>query len=295
MSIAQAATINKIAAVVNGDMISYYDVQQAALPDIKKLKLSTKNSAHKEQIEKIYKETLDNMILEILIINEAEKHKVEVTDSEVDAEISRIMQQSNLSKEGFEKRLLAEGLTPATLRSRIHSTITRQKLMGMMVGRKVVVSPEEVQAYYDTNKSELKQSPDPVLALLIYPDSSNVEQHAATIAQDTSKFEQIASEISIGPNRANGGVLGHVPSSKLDPNLVKLISTLSEGGVTPVINLGGKKAQFKLVKAASDGGVMSFEEAKPVIENILREPKLKERFDEYITQLRKKAIIDIRM
>ena len=40
---------------------------------------------------------------------------------------------------------------------------------------------------------------------------------------------------------------------------------------------------------------MTFEEARPVIDNILRQPKAMERFDEYAQQLRSKAVIDIRL
>ena len=43
------------------------------------------------------------------------------------------------------------------------------------------------------------------------------------------------------------------------------------------------------------GRPMTFEEARPVIDNILRQPKAMERFDEYSQQLRSKAVIDIRL
>ncbi len=294
-STANAATINKIAAVVNGQMISYYDLQQAAMPEIKKQKLDVNKAAHKEKIEALQKKTLDNIILEKLISSEAEKLKITVSDTEVEEEISRIMQQSRLSKEAFEKQLEKEGLSIKFLRTRIYGTILHQKLMSMMVGRKVVVNQNEIQAYYNEHKSELKSSTDLQLALLIYPDSSNVRKHAEDIAKDTSKFEQIAREISEGPNKENGGFLGPVPKSKLEPALANLIASLKDGEVTPVITLNNKLAQFKVVKAASDGGPMTFEEAKPIIEKILREPKLKERFEEYISQLRSKAMIDIRI
>ncbi len=295
LSGAHAATLNKVAAVVNGQMISYFDVQQAALPELKKSKINVNSAANKEKVEQIYKQTLDNMILELLILDEAQRHTITASDLEVDTEITRIMQQSRMSKEAFEKQLQSEGLNPDALRSRIHSTIIRQKLMTMMVGRKVVVRPEDVRDYYDAHKNELKNSKQMQLALLVYPDTSNAAQHAAAIKKDSSKFEQIAKEISIGPNKENGGFLGDVPVDKLDPRLAKLIADLKEGEATQVIVLNGKKAQFKLVQAASEGGIMSFEEAKPIVEGILREPKLKERFDEYIGSLRKKAMVDIRM
>ncbi len=295
VSVAKGASVGQIAAVVNGDMISHFDVQQAALPEIKKSGLDFKKTSDQEKIRQIYNQTLENMILEILILAEAKKYQVTASDDEVDAEISRIMQQSRMSKEAFEKHIAKEGLNPNSLRLKIHNTILRQKLMGMMVGRKIVLQPEEISNYYEAHRHELKNSKQTQLALLVYPDNVNAENYANQIKKDGKKFEEIARKISIGPNKENGGHLGNVPFDKLDPKLAKFLKSLKEGESTQIIVLNGKRSQFKLVQAASEGELMTFEEAKPMIEGILREPLLKERFEEYISQLRKKAMIDIRM
>ncbi len=292
---AHGATVGKVAAVVNGDMISLYDVQQTALPEIKKNKLDLKKAADQEKIQQIYDGVLNNMILEILILAEARKQQITASDTEVDAEITRIMQQSRMSKEAFEKQLKSEGLSADKLRTRIHNTIIRQKLMGMMVGRKIVIRPDDVTAYYEAHKNELKNDKQEVFALLVYPDSSDAPKYANQIKKDGKKFEEIARQVSIGPNRENGGLIGSIPTDKMDPRLAKMLNGLAEGEATPIIVLNGKRSQFKLVQKASSGGLMTFEQAKPMIENILREPLLKERFEEYVTQLRKKAMIDIRM
>ncbi len=292
---AHGATVGKVAAVVNGDMISLYDVQQTALPELRKNKLDPKKAADQDKVMQIYKGVLDNMILEILIIDEARKQQITATAGEVDAEITRIMQQGRMSKEAFEKQLKSEGLSVDALRTRVHNTIIRQKLMGMMVGRKVVLRPEEVQNYYEAHKHELKNDKQTVFALLVYPDSSDAAKYANQIKKDGSKFEGIVRELSIGPNRENGGVIGNIPMDKMDPRLKKLLDALAEGEATPIIVLNGKRSQFKLVQKASSGGLMTFEQAKPKIESILREPMLKQRFEEYVSQLRKKAMIDIRM
>ncbi len=291
---AHGATVGKVAAVVNGEMISSYDVQQTAIPEIKKRNLDPKKKADQGKIQEIYDDVLNNMILEILIINEARRQQIVATEAEVDAELTRAMQKSRMSKEAFEKQIKKDGFTVEGLRTRIHNTILRQKLMGMMVGRKVVLRPEEVEDYYNTHRHEMKNDKQTVFALLIYPDSSDAPKYASQIKKDGKKFEQIVRELSIGPNKENGGLIGDIPMDKMDPRLAKILKGLQEGEATPIIVLNGKRAQFKLVQKAAAGGPMTFEQAKPIIENILREPMLKERFEEYVAQLRKKAMIDIR-
>ncbi len=294
-SVAHGATLNKVAAVVNGQMISQYDIEQATMIEAKKANLDPKKAANKGEMDAIRAKVLENLILDILVMSEAEKQGIAATPEEVDREIVRIMQRSGMNKTQFEKKIKADGVSLESLRTGISKNIVRQKLMGMMVGRKVVVTPEEVRTYYDAHQDEMIQQNETIIALLVYPDNVNAADYARQIKQDGNAFEAIAQKVSIGPNRERGGLLGEVPFGKLDPRLVKMLETLNEGEATPILMLNGKKAQFKLVKKAAKGKLMTFDEAKPHIENMLRQPLLKERFEEYVELLRKRAVIEVRM
>lgn len=292
---AQAAAFNQVAAVVNGQMISLFDLQSAIKPEMIKNKLNPDNAAQRSAVEQLYRRALDTMILDILIGQEAERQKVAVSNTEVDAEISRVMQQSRLAKAEFEKQLVREGLSVDSLRERVRKTLLRQKLMGMMVGRKVVVTPEEVAAYYEANKDKIRSGGTLRMALLIYPDNVNAAEWARKIKAGSATFADVVKQLSIGPNKQAGGDVGPVPLDKLGPNWRQILSKLQEGEVSAVFPYEGKKAQVQLLQAPRAVKTMTLAEATPMIENMLREPKLQERFEEYTEQLRKKAVIDIRL
>lgn len=292
---AQAAAFNQVAAVVNGQMISLFDLQSAIKPEMIKNKLNPDNAAQRSAVEQLYRRALDTMILDILIGQEAERQKVAVSNAEVDAEISRVMQQSRLAKAEFEKQLVREGLSVDSLRERVRKTLLRQKLMGMMVGRKVVVTPEEVAAYYEANKDKIRSGGTLRMALLIYPDNVNAAEWARKIKAGSATFADVVKQLSIGPNKQAGGDVGPVPLDKLGPNWRQILSKLQEGEVSAVFPYEGKKAQVQLLQAPRAVKTMTLAEATPMIENMLREPKLQERFEEYTEQLRKKAVIDIRL
>ncbi len=294
-SVAQAAAINQVAAVVNGRMISYFDLQRQAASALAKEGIDAKKSPNSPRVREIYAETLDNMILELLIVDAAEKQGLAATTTEIDAEIGQMMQQSGLSKANFEKQMKKEGLSIQALQARIGNSILRQKLMGAMVGRKIVVTPDEVRAYYNANLSKFVTKSETVLALLAYPDNVDADILAARIKKDTKKFEVIAKQISVGPNKEGGGVIGPVDFSKMPPQLVKFIKAVPEGGVSPVIMLNGKRTQFKVIKSTKGGTTMTFAEAEPIASQMVREPRLKARFEEYVKQLREKAVVDIRI
>ncbi len=295
LTCAHAATLNKVVAVVNGQMISQFDLDQAANAELKKAKIDPKKAENQGQVHDIYAKVLETLILDVLVMGEATRHQITASPEEVDGEIVRLMQRSGLNKKDFEKRMKLDGMTIEALRATLTKNIVRQKLMGMMVGRKVVLTPEEVKTYYDTHQDEMVQNNEAVLALIIYPDKVDAMPYARQLMQDPKQFPQIAKKISEGPNKERGGLLGEVPMEKLDPRLVKIIQELDEGEVTPILVIGGKKSQFQLVKKAAHGELMSFEQAKPYIENLLRQPLLKERFEEYVEQLRSRAVIDVRM
>ncbi len=290
-----ASSLNQVAAVVNGHMISLYDIQVAALPELRKANIDPKKPANKAKVDTVYAAVLQEMILETLVVAEAERQQITASPEEIEAELTRMMQQSRLSKDQFEKRLKSEGLTPDSLREKLRKNIVRQKLMVMMVGRKIVVAPEEVRAYYDTHIDEFKSKSSLRLALLVYPESLDATRYAKEIKAGKLKFADVARKVSIGPNKENGGELGVVPTDKLNPQLVKLLESLNEGESTPLINLQGQSAQFNVIQKTKGGVLMTFEEARPAIENIVREPRLQARFEDYIKQLRQKAVIDIRM
>ena len=291
----EAAALNQVAAVVNGQMISLFDLQTAIKPELIKNNLKLDNPAQSSAVDSLYRRALDNMILDILIGQEAERQKITVSVAEVDAEITRAMQQSRLPKAEFEKQLKREGLTPDSLRDRVKKTLLRQKIMGLMVGRKVVVTPEEVAAYYEENKDKLRSNSTVRMALLVYPDNADAAGWARKIKAGSTKFADVVRQLSIGPNKQGGGDVGPVPLEKLGPNWRQLLSALREGEVSPVFPYEGKKAQIQLLQAPKGGSNMTLAEATPMIENILREPRLQERFTEYTEQLRKKAVIDVRL
>lgn len=292
---AQAATVNKIAAVVNGEMITVFDLHTTIAPELAKSKLSPDNPAHKAQVDALMRKALDMMIMDILIAQEATRLKVTVAAGEVDGEISRLMQKSKLSKAEFEKQIKSDGLTPDSLRERISKNIMRQKLMGQMVGRKVVVTPEEISKFYEENKSQFTTGQKVQMALLIYPPSADAAAWARKIKDGKSSFEAAVRAVSVGPNPQGAGRVAPVPLTDMNATWQERIRSMRPGQVSEIFEIEGHKAQMHFIGLEGGAEEQSLADSTKQIENILREPKLMERFQEYTEQLRGKAVIDVRL
>src|SRR3989339_589842 len=94
------------------------------------------------------KETLDNLIIETLILQKAKEQKVVVTDDEINAQVSSVEQSISASGTTLEAALKEENMTLNDFRKQIKL----QKIVEKIVLASITVSDEEVKTYIDTNK-----------------------------------------------------------------------------------------------------------------------------------------------
>lgn len=294
---AHGAQVNKIAAVVNGQVITMFDLQKEAVPEFMRARVNPGDPTKKAEVDQILKNTLDGMIMDILLAQEANRLKVSVARSEVDAELAKIMERQKMTRKQFEALLAKQKLPIESLRKNIEKGLLRQKIMGMEVGRKVVVTPQEIAAYYEAHKGELFRRDGLHMALLVYSPKTNPAPIAARIKSGKLPFAEACAKYSIAPNRDKGGDQGPVEWDKLNPEWSGRLSNMRPGDVTDVFTIPqGFKAQIHLFRPG--GGTeapLTLQEATPQIDSILRMPKAKERFGDYTKQLKDRAVIETRL
>ncbi len=288
------AALNGVAAVVNGEMITAFDLDAEMAPEAMRRGLNPKDPAQAAQIDALSRATLERMINNIILTQEAQRLKVSVSDSEVENEIQQIMSRNKLTPQEFQRQLQLQRMTEKDFRERLRSGLLRNRLLANMVGRKVIVTKEEIADYYNAHKQSFMNNQRVRFAIIVYPPTENVERQAARIRGGKASFEQVAREVSVGPRAQEGGDVGFADWNSLDPAWQDMLSLLHPGEVSGILEINnGLKGQLKLLEMESGDG-QTLEEASPQIERILREPKLQERFREYSEQLRKRAVVEIR-
>ena len=112
-------------------------------------------------------QTLDDLIANKLVLQEAGRQKVNIPNSQIDGQIATIKKQLGTEKD-FQAALTSNNLTESELRDRIRISLIEQQL-----GAKgVVVSDDEAQTYYNQNKTQFgtqtfDQSKDQIKAQLL--------------------------------------------------------------------------------------------------------------------------------
>ncbi|MBD5608343.1 MAG: peptidyl-prolyl cis-trans isomerase, partial [Desulfovibrio sp.] len=184
----------------------------------------------------------------------------------------------------------------AELRKTIAKNILRQKVMANEVGRRVIVTPDEIEQYYNAHKDSLYKKDGLHMGVLVYSPKVNAAAIASQIKSKSISFEEACAKYSIAPNKDKGGDAGPVEWDRLNPEWNERLNNMRPGDVTEIFNLQGHKAQVRLFRpGGGEEKPLTLQEAKPQIDAILRQPKAKGRFEDYSKQLRNKAVIDVRI
>lgn len=283
-------TVNKIAAVVNGEMITLHELRMHLAVELSRRRIA-KDDPKAAEMQRV---VLDTMINDILMRQEAKRFQITISASELDAEVNRMISRSGRSAAQYENDLKQQSVTMDMFRDRVRDSMLRQRIASFMVQRKVFVSAEEVSAYYHNNPDQFKGERTADFSIIMLPENLDAQRIYQDIKSGRAGFEDTAKKYSADRSAQDGGRVAGVPWEKLPVEMKKLLSSLKDGGLSQLFKTKGGFIMFRR-NAINEPRALSFEEARPQIEEALRAPLLEERFNEYIGQLRGKSVIDIRI
>jgi peptidyl-prolyl cis-trans isomerase SurA len=277
-----AQMVDRIVAVVNGEIITLQELQQ-------QIRLAVGQTPDPVTAEKIAPKVLDAMIDNVVLRQEAQRLNIEVSDSEVENEIRQFKARRSLSDEDFERSLRLQGLTPEQFKERSREDIVKHKILGFMVRRKVVVTQEEIDAYMERNRSELTTERMVSLQMVVLADRQDADTVSKSLRGGEIGIDEAVQRHSVGP-KVDNGVMTDVRWRELDEPWREGLRDLGVGEVSEPFLIQDRWVIVKLLDRREGERQESAAVAEEVREAIMR-PKLEERFEEYMTGLRNKAII----
>lgn len=302
---ARAELVDRVAAVVNNEVITLSEVEQRALPFLARAEVrDPKERASVRQ--QILKQALDQLVGEKLMEQQLRDRSMDVTDQEVDATIDSVKQEQRLDSERLEQALREQGYTMASYRDMLKKTLARRKLVAQQVRPKVKISDEDVKAEY-ARWAKLESSDPEVHArhiLIQLPanapaaDVEKARQKALALAQEARKpgvdFAQLAKQKSEGPSASDGGDLGTFRRGVMVPEFDQVAFSLKEGEVGDPIRtkFGWHVIKVEERKAV---GVKSFDEMKDELRDRMLMNQLEKYTEDYVQELRQVAAVEIKL
>jgi peptidyl-prolyl cis-trans isomerase SurA len=211
------------------------------------------------------------------------------------------------SEEQFEAALKGEGMTLAQLRQ----MLTKRMLIGQVqqreIGSRIDVTETEERAYYDAHPGEFATTPSLTLReIVVNAEVDPVKKAPSVGALDDAKekveairarvakgesFDKLAAELSDSPSKANGGLIGPISRDEMNEELLKIVSKMKAGELTPVFGTATGAQVFKL-ESSIDSTTLPFEAARGQIADRIGQEKAGAELKKYVQRLRTQAIIE---
>ena len=299
-----AETISGVAAIVNEDIITIYELnREYALISREVEKREGPLSA--EAAKKLRSEVLNSLIDRKLVRDKVKELNIVISEEEIRQSIEDIKKQNNLSQEALVAALLAQGTTFEQYRAQMKEQMERLRLMSQEVKSKIQVSERELREYYDGNKAQFNEVPAyraRHIFLKVPANASNAEikkimEKAMTVtaeAKSGADFAGLAKKYSDEPGAAaDGGDLGTFKKGDMLPEIEGAVITMNPGEISDIVTT---PAGFHIIKLEEKSAAQAkpFETVKGAIEETLYRKKSEERFKQWAEELRKNAAVEIK-
>ena len=238
-----------VAALINDDIISTYDLQQRmrlliitsgvqptpqAIPQLEQeaLRSLTDERLEMQELQRIQKRQKDPKDKEGLI----------ATDKEVDQEITGLAKQNNLTFDQLKTSFIAAGVDLNSLREQLRVQISWQRLVSGMYGSRISVSDDQIASQLKRISAAASQPQYLISEIMI--DANRVGGQAQAVSgaeqliaqlQKGAPFPAVARQFSAAPTAANGGDAGWVSASQEPTEVARVLEGLRPGQLsTPI-------------------------------------------------------------
>jgi peptidyl-prolyl cis-trans isomerase SurA len=293
--------MERVVAVVNNDAITLGELEEAmaaARADARQRPPGTD--------EQMKREFLNRFIESRLQLQEAEREKIAVEESEIDEELLERLKKSNMKDlEEFKNLIKAQGLNYDSVRKRMRENIKMSKIVRRKVSIRVTVTDPEIDRYLDENRAKLETGLSyHARHILIVPEGALTDAawEAARIRAEVVRnqlrggadFAELAGKHSGDATAKGGGDLGPLKRGELAHDIETRILALNVGQVSEPYrsDLGYHIFRLEAKDGLEGDGLIR---ARQQIREILFRQKYEARLDAWLREIRERAIIEVRM
>ncbi len=235
-----AQSVQTIAAVVNDEIISNFDLDQRI-----RLVISSSGAEPSARLaNQLKSQVLTGLINERLQIQEARRLNIDVTEDEITGAVGFIEEQNGMEKGNLARVLESQGASIVTLRDQLRAQISWSKVISRRLRPRVVVGKDEVDTLVTRLKKSGRVEHLTSEIFLSFRDQNaavreDVIANARTLIgqlQDGASFPILAQQFSQSVSAADGGDLGWITSAELPDAAGAALETLTVNEVSSPIS-----------------------------------------------------------
>ena len=298
------SVVDRVICVVNSDAVTLYELDEAEAYTLYETKQQPPTG---EERVAFRDKVLAGIIEKRLQLQQAEREKLTVEDAEMKAEIDEIWKKLGAKTDAeFEAMVKAQGLSVEGVKKRLREQLMVERIKRRKVNLRISVTEEDIDQYLNANREKLETGLSfEARHILFLPTAGAGEDgwHTAkqraedvyTRVMGGEDFGELAREFSDDTATAkNGGRLGILKRGELAPDIEKAILRLSPGEHSSPFRSEVGYHLFEIESKETLAGEQLLQ-ARNQIRDILYKQKYDVRLNEWLVEIRGKAIIEMRL
>lgn len=239
-----AGLAEAVAAVVNDDIISTYDLAQRM-----RLLIATSGvQPTQENLPQFQREALISLIddrlqmQELRRVEKEQKIEIVATDADVDEELAAMAKQNNLTREQFVAQLTAQGIDANTLRSQIRAQTSWQRWIRGRYGSRLRIGEDQIKAQQQRIAASASKPQYQISEVFLDANRVGGMQTAINGAgqliaqmQQGAPFAAVARQFSASATAAAGGEVGWITPGEMAPEVDAAIEQMRPGQLSKPI------------------------------------------------------------
>ncbi len=283
----QRALSPQVVAEVNGDPITVAEFVEELSPLVEGYHTPA-SPQEQEALERLKEALLDQLIEKRLILQEARRMNITVSDEELEEVFAAI--RKGYPKGGFEEVIRGEGISMAQWKERLRQRILIEKTINRVCQISPSVEEVTLREYYEGHKEEF-----------VVPEQVRVRQIVVQSLRDAKRilrklkrgqpFEELARRYSKGPEAEEGGDLGFFSRGEM-PEEFEVVFSLKKGEISSIVKSPYGYHIFQVV-AKRPQAQLGFAAVKEEIRERILQQRQREAFRNWLARSKKKAKIRV--
>ncbi len=296
-----ADTVERIVAKVNGEIVTLTELEEEVQVALQQLGPSASEEEAAQRAAQVREQVLNSVIDNMLVLQVAADRGLRVPSRFFEEWKENIMTEMKIdSEEEFVRQVALQGGTVESLRKRFEDGLLLQEIRRMEVENKVSVSEPEIEERYRLHIEDYTTPPGVRLREIVvrFDETSEVEQgqKARRLLQDIKQgadFAEVARMHSDSGSRDAGGDLGFFSEGELTDALASAAFELGPGDVSEIIRLD---TAFYIIRVEErvEAATKELAEVRNEVADAIFQEKMTEQMERFVTQIRERAIIEIK-
>ena len=182
-----------------------------------------------QQYKSLQSEVLSFLISSQWVLSEASSLGVNISDTEVHKEFTKIKNAQFPKAAEFEKFIQTSGQTVSDLLLRVKLNLLSSKIQKKVVKGKATVTEAQIEKYYNENKSRYGTAEKRNVRIVLTKTEAAANSAKAEV-ESSKNFAAVAKKDSIDPtSKANGGLLTEVVKGEEEKALDEAIFSAKKG------------------------------------------------------------------